>query len=94
MTIFECDERDEEGRESGITIFECDEEGGMIVSLSFVALGVIDCGWEKIAMTETKACDKEARESAISISLDFVPPYGVSICLDSFAPKREVRARV
>lgn len=45
-------------------------------------------------MTEAKACDEEAWESAISVSLDFVPPYGVSICLDSIALKEEVGARV
>lgn len=93
MTVFEYDERGEKRREFGMTIFESDEEEGMTVPLSFVALQVTDCRLERAAVTEAETCDEEAREFAISVSLDFVPPYGVSICLDSVAPKGELGAR-
>ena len=93
MTVFEYDKRDEEGREFGMTIFKCDKEEGMTVPPSFVALQVTNCRLEKAAVTEAETCDEEAREFAIFISLDFVLPYGVSICFDSIAPKRDVEAR-
>ena len=44
-------------------------------------------------MTKAETYDKETRESVISISLDFIFLYGVSICLDSVTPKRKVGAK-
>lgn len=44
-------------------------------------------------MTKTEAYDKKIRESAIFISLNFIPLYGVSIYFDSIASKKEVGAK-